>query len=272
MRVFETAPHMGRVYLRALTERGRPLDGEVPEMRSRLDAQTLDEEHLAAYRVACGARAEVPVGYPQLLATRLHVALLTDPEFPIRAMGMVHPRFSITQHRPLHSGEAVAFESWFDGTREVRNGIEFDIQTRAFVGDELVWQSTAATFHRTHHSKAPEKPAEEPITWDSQPLVVPSNAGRRYARVSGDANPVHLHPLVSRLFGYKRPIAHGWWLVARCLGELGLDGPDAPATFGFDFRRPVFLGGSYSLGRSDQAFAVLDETGKVRLDGFSGTP
>jgi acyl dehydratase len=262
---------MARVYLRALFQRKGHLDedGEVPEMRARLRAQTLDRDHLEAYREACGAEADVPVGYPQLLITPVHVALLTDRNFPIRAMGLIHPRFSITQHRPLRPGEPLAFECWFDGTRAVRNGIEFDIETRAFVDDELVWESTAATFHRTGNEKGPSRPVEE--SWETrQQFEVPADAGRRYARVSGDANPVHLHPLTSRLFGFKQPIAHGWWLVARCLAELAIDGPES-GEYQFEFRRPVFLGRSYTLAssRSDDevGFAVIDDREKLRLKG-----
>lgn len=270
MHTFEKSPTMGRVYMRALAQRRPRFDGtDVPRMDARLAAQPLDAAHLAEYREVCGTRADVPLGYLQLLVTPMHVALLTHDEFPIRAMGLIHPRFSITSHRSLSVGEAVRFESWFDGGRKVRNGIEFDIETRAYVDDELVWQSTAATFHRTGTERSTSAPEEH--EWTSRkPFVVPADAGRKYARVSGDANPVHLHPLTSRLFGYKKPIAHGWWLVARCLGELDVGEADgAHATF--EFRRPSFLGTNYELARrsSDDGleFAVLDDADKVRLTG-----
>jgi acyl dehydratase len=49
---------------------------------------------------------------------------------------------------------------------------------------------------------------------------VPGDAGRRYAAVSGDINPIHLHPATARLFGLPGAIAHGMWLKARCLAAL----------------------------------------------------
>jgi hypothetical protein len=59
-------------------------------------------------------------------------------------------------------------------------------------------------------------------------------------------------------------------LVARCLAELGLDGPQS-REFHFEFRRPVFLGRSYTLGSSEVdgelEFAVFDDRGKFRLQG-----
>jgi acyl dehydratase len=261
---------MGRAYWRALTQRRGPLDisAGIPELRTRLRASELDGATLDSYRAACGAKAAVPVGYPQMQVTPVHVEMLVADEFPIRAMGLIHPRFSITQHRPLEVGEQVEYESWLSGLREVHNGVEFDIETRATVSDKLVWASTAATFHRMANERrgAADEELELPR---SRPFVVPSDAGRRYASVSGDYNPVHLHPLTSKLFGFSKPIAHGWWLVARCLAELGLDAPSEPTTFDFEFRRPVALGATYQLAAaSDGArFAVVDDRGKRRLVG-----
>ncbi len=270
MRTFRNPPSMGRVYLAALTQRRPPFEGdELPMMKARLEAQPLLKSRLEKYRSACGSRAEVPVGYPQMLVTPVHVALLTDDEFPLRAMGLVHPRFSIVQHRTLQVEDEVDFETWFGSPRKVRNGIEFDIETRAYVDQDLAWESTAATFYRTGSERG-ESTTDDDDWKDRRAFMTPANAGRRYARVSGDANPVHLHPWTARIFGYKNPIAHGWWLVARTLAELELDGPSDPTRFTFEFRRPVFLGRSgYELARgSDEGrFAIVDTRDKIRLDG-----
>ena len=67
------------------------------------------------------------------------------------------------------------------------------------------------------------------------------DVGRRYGAVSGDRNPIHLHPLAARLFGFPRAIAHGMWTVARCLAEHGTP----PATLvRAEFRAPVPLPGT----------------------------
>ncbi|MDX2556969.1 MaoC family dehydratase [Streptomyces stelliscabiei] len=67
------------------------------------------------------------------------------------------------------------------------------------------------------------------------------DVGRRYGAVSGDRNPIHLHPLGARLFGFPRAIAHGMWTVARCLAEYGT--PPA-ALVRAEFRAPVPLPGT----------------------------
>ena len=69
---------------------------------------------------------------------------------------------------------------------------------------------------------------------------MPGDIGRRYATVSGDRNPIHLHPLSAKLFGMKAPIAHGMWTKARCLAAL--EG-ELPQTYTVDvrFKLPIFL-------------------------------
>ena len=41
------------------------------------------------------------------------------------------------------------------------------------------------------------------------------DAGRRYAALNGDINPIHMHPLSAKLFGYRSCIAHGMHSVCK---------------------------------------------------------
>ena len=47
----------------------------------------------------------MPLPYPHLLAFGLHMGIMTDPAFPVPAIGTVHLENSITQHRPIAVGE-----------------------------------------------------------------------------------------------------------------------------------------------------------------------
>ncbi|MFE0805021.1 MaoC/PaaZ C-terminal domain-containing protein [Streptomyces sp. NPDC058812] len=85
------------------------------------------------------------------------------------------------------------------------------------------------------------------------------DVGRRYGAASGDRNPIHLHPLTARLFGFPRAIAHGMWTVARCLAEHGT--PDA-AVVRADFRAPVLLPGTVAYGAGDGRFELRDGEGR----------
>ena len=100
---------------------------------------------------------------------------------------------------------------------------------------------------------------------------MPGDIGRRYAAVSGDRNPIHLHPLSAKLFGMKAPIAHGMWTKARCLAAL--EG-ELAETYAVDvrFKLPIFLPSkvSFDAAASERGwnFAVTAaKDGKPHLSG-----
>ncbi len=51
-----------------------------------------------------------------------------------------------------------------------------------------------------------------------------SSLGLRFARASGDFNPHHLFTWTAKMLGYKQPIAHGMWTIARCLAHMQSSG------------------------------------------------
>jgi acyl dehydratase len=91
--------------------------------------------------------------------------------------------------------------------------------------------------------------------------------------VSGDLNPIHIHQLTARLFGFRSAIAHGMWTKARCLAALE---PRLPDRFRVDvaFRKPILLPATVqfaSAGEPDGAirFGVRDAAlGTPHLDGL----
>ena len=75
---------------------------------------------------------------------------------------------------------------------------------------------------------------------------LPEDLGRSYAGVSGDVNPIHLHPLTARAMGFPRHIAHGMWTYARTLAALGR-GSLGPSGSRVWFTAPVFLPSTVEL-------------------------
>lgn len=45
------------------------------------------------------------------------------------------------------------------------------------------------------------------------------DTGLRFAAVVSDYNPIHLYPATAKLFGFKRPIAHGMFVAAKVFHE-----------------------------------------------------
>jgi len=214
---------------------------------------TVELESLAQYAHLCGftLRDELPPTYPHVLAFPLHLALLARA--PFSAVGVVHIANRIVQHRPLRLGETLVVSARVSELRPHRRGRVFDFVSEARVGDELVWEDVSTNLKRgdgdetardAWHFEAPPVTAEWRLRDD---------LGRRYAAVSGDHNPIHLHAWAAKPFGFERAIAHGMWTKARCLAALRL--PEA-FTAEVRFKRPILLPGTVTFGEAADRFAV----------------
>ncbi len=107
-------------------------------------------------------------------------------------------------------------------------------------------------------------------TWCGQ-LALPADWGRRYARVSGDANPVHTTAWGARLFGATRPFAQGLSLrnaVAVRLARLG----EPLERLQMTFASPAWLGQTLQLRASDGRFELVGERGELVAFGETGSP
>jgi acyl dehydratase len=232
-------------YLRALLRPRAGLHGDGVVPRIERLARGLSWGDLSAYRAACGLPEDgaVPLPYPQVLATPLHLALLADARFPLRPLGLVHVANRFEQRRPLDPATPFDLRAWTGGGARVRRGVEVTITTAVEQDGETPWVSTltALVIHEgladPHAPRVEDPPAPTPTR--SSMWSVPADMGRRYAKIGGDHNPIHRYDWAAKAFGFERAIVHGMWSVARALSELELaPGPLISEVY---FRRPVLL-------------------------------
>lgn len=244
-------PSMAPLLVRAVaTARGR--DGDAtPQTRLRVEGVRVDRGRLAAYQRLTGHAVQdtLPQPYPWVLASPLQTALMVRPDFPLALPGIVHLENHVTTHRRLDAGTPLDLEVAAGPVHGHRRGRTVGMHVEARVDDELVWESRSVYLSRGRGSDDTEAtPGPPPVPggpavslWD-----LPGDLGRRYAAVSGDVNPIHLHPLTARALGFRRHIAHGMWTSARVLGALGRASL-GPSTSRVWFTRPLFLPASVAL-------------------------
>lgn len=272
------APHLGALYLKAVATTTTRGGTELPDTRYIRRDIEVDREHLAAYNRVCGfgLRDELPITYPHVLGFPVAVRLMTDPGFPFALPGLVHVANTITQHRPIPLTEPLTQRTWLENLRPHPRGRQFDVRTETSIADEPVCQETSTYLRRGEpdNSVGWEEPTTE--IEPGTPAAVwrlPAGLGRRYAAVSGDHNPIHLHFLAARAFGFRRPIAHGMWLKARCLAAFEGELPDS-YTVRVVFRGAVPLSSTVEFSRRGAGprfdFALHAASGKTYVQGTLG--
>ena len=250
--VLASAPSMPALFARAaLTARGR--GGALPDTRLARRGVQVDPAEVAAYARVCRfpLADALPVTFPHVLAFPLQVALMTDRSFPLALPGLVHVRNTITQLRPVAATEALDVEVWAERLAGHRSGATVDLCASVSAAGAEVWRGRSTYLARgaTAPDGAPASDVDVSVgaldraaaTWR-----VPDDAGRRYAKVSGDVNPIHLSGLSAKAFGFKHAIAHGMWVEARALAALSGRLPDA-LTVDVAFRKPLYLPSTVEL-------------------------
>ena len=273
VRELSSAPSMRTLYPRAIAGAARfglrrlpGVDGAeraLPDVRLTLKDVAIDREHLAEYDRVCGYRLRdvLPPTYPHLLAFPLSMELMIGSSFPFPVIGLVHVRNRIELLCPIDAGDLLQISVWAADLREHERGTQFDVVAEAEARGQPTWRSRSTYLHIERSSPGEdgaERPQPPPVKaqWS-----LPANIGRRYAAVSGDRNPIHLRKLTARLFGMRRPIAHGMWLKARCVAALEGGLPDR-CELDVSFKLPAYLPGKVSFAswreEAGRGFALHD--------------
>lgn len=271
-RELDSPPSLPPLYAKAALGTALPGGGdELPDHALELPEAEIDLEHLADYCDVCGFRLRdtLPPTYPHLLGFPLSMALMTERAFPFSLLGMVHIANRIEQRSPVPVTARPSIRVWTENLREHHKGRQLDLVTEVKLDDEVVWLEHS-NYLRPGKGSGERPPAgedrfagaREAATWS-----LPGDLGRRYAAVSGDRNPIHMHPLTARLFGFPTMIAHGMWTYARALATLDsrLSGPHVSEG---EFRAPLRIPGKARVllagSETERLLAVESPDGEHR--------
>jgi hypothetical protein len=267
-------------FARVLRHRPAPIgpDTSVTPGGVRIEAWTPSASLVARYRDVVGSNARMPLTFPAIIGTRLHRDLMGVGGLPVNGMGLVHVASEVWSSNRLPLDEPWQLSAWADGSRHTRSGLEIDLWARCETADAS-WTARVVVLARAKAARGDDPSAAAAVPdlagpWTlTTPLVADSGAGRAYGRVSGDVNPIHLHALSARPFGFSRAIAHGWWTLPRALALMGVDETptDAASRLEVSYLRPVLLPSEPMLlgrvGDTESAFVLVSTEGKPHLGG-----
>ncbi len=274
---YRQPPKLLPLYAKALTPKNLKENGGIalPSVTAELIGASTDNETLTRYEAICGFRPgiRVPVTWPHVMAFPLQLKLLTDKRFPLPLLGLVHLRNSITQHRAIGRGEILDLRVRLGAQEHTSRGLEFDLITEAYSAGQLVWEESSINLFRGSGTESTTAKKSPPPELEHYPNTVSINApeptGRRYAGVSGDRNPIHMHAVTARAFGFPKAIAHGMWSKAQALAmlEQQKEWRPGPVRISCQFKKPLLLPGTAQLNwrtsESGWDFQLLNAQGNA---------
>lgn len=249
---FAGLPSMVPAYARVLLSKKpyiAPADVAIAPVELEARRIVLSPAHLARYRQVCAAPDGVglPPAYLHVVAMPMHMQMFIARNFPVKVLGLIHLRNTIRVLDRVEVRQPLRLSVHFDTMRVTDFGQEYDFTTRYHQDGALVWEEVSTMFARgttpAKESKRPsiERSAHPASGVATETLEVADNTGWRYARVSGDFNPIHLTARTAAMFGFKQAVAHGMWSLGRCLAAASNQLPDGKVQIDTQFKLPVYI-------------------------------
>ena len=192
-----------------------------------ISGQVIDLNNLQQYINCCGFRhtGYLPATYPFVIAFPLLMKLMTSRTFPVSILGLIHYSNRIAQHTPIKQSAILTILCRVSHNHTSDKGHFIEIHIDIFEAGKLVWECNS-TFLQPLKRKPSKIRTRNNGELDGQVLDTISSFkltafdALKYAYISKDTNPIHLHCIPAKLMGFKSTIMHGMLAKARVLAQL----------------------------------------------------
>jgi acyl dehydratase len=242
------------------------------------DNVMLDKKNITDYNKFFGIKAQLPVTYFFLTAMRSQLAVMNDKSFPIAVMGIVHLGNKIEVHDTVDLSKPLKLETSVIVPTKEEGSLFPTLSVKFFQGSKLV-ATCDSLFIAKRKKKSENKKDETPIEEApkktvvyTEELVYPKNIGWKYAKVSGDYNPIHLFSFFAKNFGFKSSIAHGWCSASRVYAIAEKQKNKQFKFIDVSFKTPIPLPDKVNVEYYDEpngavGFKVINKKGEMCLEG-----
>lgn len=187
----------------------------------------------------------------QLLGLKQHINALLHKSSPFPLMGLVHLQNQISVIEPLRNDD-LTIDCRFISIKVHQKGITVDVDIDVRQNKKLCLTARSTYLYRMMSVVSDMKSSRTSVPTNSEPLKhlneggllrFNKDAGRKYARISGDYNPIHLYKWSAKLLGFKTSIAHGMNVLAMVLSSIEKNHNilNCPYTVSNQFINPVSL-------------------------------
>jgi len=241
------------------------------------DLERLDGRQLKRYNALLGfAPDALPVSFFYLPTQRAHLATMLGAAFPFRLAGMIHVENAIRELRVPDRDQPMELLTQLVIEPPAENGARYcELRTVGRQQGQDVFECRSrylAVRGKRRGERGLDGAANAPVA--GQPAgewSLAANAGRQYASVSGDWNPIHLWPWSARLLGIKAPIIHGMHTVAKTAALLEQCEGRRLTAISACFKAPIALGAAAELRLAEPAGGYQVWTGgKLAVEGSFG--
>jgi hypothetical protein len=229
---------------------GRP--PRVPELRYVWRNARIGVRDLAEFKALTGLEVDpLPALFPHVFGFRLLMALLTDRRNPLPIWNALQVRNRLTQHDRLDARDVLDIATQIAATHVLAKGLELDLHTTFTARGAAVWESVVTFYYRgvfgepttpVVDTTPPKVNGRDIAQWRAM-----AGQGRRFARLTGDYNGVHLSNGYARAFGFRGAFHHPQRVLGQALAHLPIDVARRAQQLDVWLRGQVYEGASVNL-------------------------
>jgi hypothetical protein len=154
----------------------------------------------------------LPLLYPHTIGFPLHMAILTQPAFPLPIWRVLQVRNRIVQHAPLARDATLDIAVQGRRPPHPREGRRVRHARDVRDGAATAWESVNTFYVRGRFGaptesvpEAPKRGAQKVSPGDTAKWRMPAGGGWHYGGLSGDYNGVHMFGWYARKHGFRAP-------------------------------------------------------------------
>lgn len=191
--------------------------------------------------------------YWQVRGLSLQLRLLAHAKSPFKLLGLVHLQNRVEEYAECRTDIPCELVARFGVVYQHRRGLAVEVTVTGNQRGKRVYSATGTYLMQTTVKPGPLPAYESQIVTPGENATAIGNLTfsarlvRRYARLSGDVNPIHLSTLTARLFGFKRAIVHGMYSAAQAISTMDKQSPLTDGTVRIAFKQPMFVPAKASL-------------------------
>lgn len=198
---------------------------------------------------------------PHVTGFRLTLAMLMHPEWPLPIWKALQLRNRLIRNRDIKVSYPSDLIARATGWRVHDKGIELDVHALLLQDDDCPWESITTFYYRgrfapllTHgplDGAALMSPAIDPALAPVAHWTVDGRQRLRFARLTGDGNPLHLIDAYARRIGFAAASAHPQRIAAQCLGHMTT--AQTPRQLDLWLKGPVYYNRAVTLRQTHSA-------------------
>ena len=217
----------------------------LPDKGYTLQNVGIDDKQFQAFCKMFGYQTDtVPSTYWYIRLFSIQSLLMAHPDAPFPMPGTVHLYFKINQTATILPSDHLDATCQFGELIQHEKGTITEIILNLKKDGETVWEQRNYNLYMGKKGLGVPAEVKPDIELTENHRVLPwkltSKNAIDYAKVSGDFNPIHLHNLTAKLFGFPKQLIHGWYTLSRAVAPLQAHIKGAHEIYG-SFKKPLFL-------------------------------